>query len=162
MEYNVIYNNLIESRQHRSKARAKGFELHHITPKSFGGTDDTDNLVSLTPKEHFIAHRLLVKMNTGDRATKMALALHRMATGAHKSRYWITARTYTYLRTLRSNAYQDWLQTPEGIAYRERQRQRGLKNKWANSNTNKGKTLPKWSAERRARFQETWAKKRQS
>mgnify|MGYP003651641869 CR=1 FL=1 len=148
MEYNIIYNSLVEARQHRPKQTAKGFELHHIVPKSFGGTDSTDNLVSLTPKEHFIAHRLLVKINKGERATKMALALHRMATGAHKSGYWITARTYTYLRQLRSNAYQDWLRTPRGIAFRERQRARG---KTLKNHKNRGT----WSAQRRTKYEQT-------
>jgi hypothetical protein len=159
MEYNIIYNNLIESRQHRPKERAKGFELHHITPKSIGGTDSTDNLVSLTPKEHFIAHRLLVKIHTSDNATKMALALHRMATGQHKANYNITSRTYDYLRKLRSNAYKQWLQTPEGIAFKERQRQRGIVHKLNGTGygktSNKGKKLPKWSEARRAKFAET-------
>ena len=34
-------------------------EIHHILPRSMGGTDDKDNLISLSPREHFIAHRLL-------------------------------------------------------------------------------------------------------
>ena len=148
MEYNIIYNSLVESRSHRPKQTAKGFELHHIIPKSFGGADSIDNLVSLSPKEHFIAHRLLVKINKGERATKMALALHRMATGAHKSGYWITARTYTYLRQLRSNAYQDWLRTPKGIAFRERHRARG---KTLKNHKNRGT----WSAQRRTKYEQT-------
>jgi hypothetical protein len=37
-------------------------EKHHIIPKSEGGDDTYDNLVYLTPKEHFIAHKLLYKI----------------------------------------------------------------------------------------------------
>lgn len=37
-------------------------EKHHIKPRSIGGTDDPDNLVLLTPREHFICHWLLVKI----------------------------------------------------------------------------------------------------
>lgn len=38
------------------------FETHHIVPKSLGGTDDKNNLVNLTAREHYIAHLLLVKI----------------------------------------------------------------------------------------------------
>lgn len=37
-------------------------EKHHIIPRCLGGRDRNDNLVSLTPEEHLIAHLLLVKM----------------------------------------------------------------------------------------------------
>ena len=50
-------------------------ECHHIIPKSFGGSEDKDNLVLLTPKEHFLAHKLLVKISFGRDKSKMCLAL---------------------------------------------------------------------------------------
>lgn len=34
-------------------------EVHHIIPRSEGGLDDDDNLVRLTAREHYIAHKLL-------------------------------------------------------------------------------------------------------
>lgn len=37
-------------------------QTHHIIPKSIGGTDDIDNLVHLTYKEHRVCHCLLIKM----------------------------------------------------------------------------------------------------
>lgn len=37
-------------------------ESHHIIPKCMGGKDDSKNLVSLTPEEHYVAHQLLVKI----------------------------------------------------------------------------------------------------
>jgi hypothetical protein len=60
MDYQKHYNTLIE----RSKARVlEGYvEKHHIIPKCLGGTDDKENLVLLTPEEHFLAHQLLVKI----------------------------------------------------------------------------------------------------
>lgn len=42
-------------------------EKHHILPKCLGGNDDIDNIVVLTPEEHFLAHQLLIKMNPGNR-----------------------------------------------------------------------------------------------
>ena len=37
-------------------------ETHHILPKSMDGSNDVDNLVVLTGKEHFICHYLLTKI----------------------------------------------------------------------------------------------------
>lgn len=34
-------------------------EVHHVQPRSCGGTDDQENLVRLTPEEHYKAHALL-------------------------------------------------------------------------------------------------------
>lgn len=39
------------------------YESHHIVPKCLGGSDEEDNLVLFTPREHVIAHRLLWKAN---------------------------------------------------------------------------------------------------
>lgn len=37
-------------------------EGHHIIPKSLGGKDNKENMVTLSPKAHFICHWLLTKM----------------------------------------------------------------------------------------------------
>jgi hypothetical protein len=60
MNYQKHYYNLIE----RAKSRIlEGYvEKHHIVPKCVGGADDIENLVALTPEEHYIAHQLLVKI----------------------------------------------------------------------------------------------------
>jgi hypothetical protein len=55
-------------------------EKHHVVPRSLGGGDDTENLVWLTAKEHLIAHKLLVRITTGDNQKKMLNALWAMAT----------------------------------------------------------------------------------
>ena len=36
-------------------------ERHHIVPRSMGGTNDKDNLINLTPRQHLIAHWMLWK-----------------------------------------------------------------------------------------------------
>ena len=61
MDYQKIYDNLVQSRKNR--VTDKYVEKHHIIPKCLGGTDDKDNLVILTYREHFIAHWLLVKIH---------------------------------------------------------------------------------------------------
>jgi len=61
MNYELIYDNIIKKRK-RQPITEGYFEIHHILPKSIGGTDNKENLVSLTAKEHFICHLLLTKM----------------------------------------------------------------------------------------------------
>ncbi len=54
------YMILIERARERS---VDGYtESHHVVPRCMGGTDDPQNLVRLTPDEHYTAHLLLMKM----------------------------------------------------------------------------------------------------
>jgi 5-methylcytosine-specific restriction endonuclease McrA len=76
-------------------------ERHHIIPQSLGGSDDRDNLVDLTGKEHFICHWLLIKMTEGEQRNKMLYALQGMkAENKYQQRYSssITARVYEKYR----------------------------------------------------------------
>ena len=61
MNYQEHYNRLIQ----RAKEREIYVytEKHHIIPRCLGGTDDSENLVRLTGREHFIAHLLLSKIH---------------------------------------------------------------------------------------------------
>ena len=60
MNYTTIYNNLIQRAVNRSLDGYK--ERHHIIPRCLGGNDTKENLVDLTPEEHYIAHLLLIKI----------------------------------------------------------------------------------------------------
>tara|TARA_R110000822_G_scaffold309985_1_gene440848 strand:+ start:630 stop:1286 length:657 start_codon:yes stop_codon:yes gene_type:complete len=62
MNYKLIYEQLVTRGQERPEL-AGYKERHHIIPKCMGGGDDEENLVDLTPEEHFLAHLLLVKMH---------------------------------------------------------------------------------------------------
>ena len=64
MNYKKIYENLIL----RAKTRTLDSytEKHHIVPRCMGGTDDEENLVRLTPEEHYLAHQLLIKIYNGN------------------------------------------------------------------------------------------------
>lgn len=64
MNYEKQYQSLVQTRKEfRESKKTVGFELHHIIPRSLGGSDDIDNLVLLTYREHYIAHLLLTKMH---------------------------------------------------------------------------------------------------
>lgn len=59
MNYQKHYELLIESRKNRILNENEYYEEHHIIPKCLGGSNEKDNLVKLTAREHFIAHQLL-------------------------------------------------------------------------------------------------------
>jgi hypothetical protein len=61
MDYKKIYNNLIERARDREYVLGY-YESHHIIPRCMGGTNDKENLVNLTPEEHYVAHQLLTKI----------------------------------------------------------------------------------------------------
>jgi hypothetical protein len=71
MNYELIYNKFIESRKHREIQSDVYYEKHHILPKSLGGSDENENLVKLTAREHYFAHLLLAKFA----GHKMVIAL---------------------------------------------------------------------------------------
>ena len=63
MDYKKIYNQLIQKRLTDSLSKKDCYcERHHIIPVSEGGSDDDDNKVNLTAREHYIAHLLLAKI----------------------------------------------------------------------------------------------------
>lgn len=77
MNYSVIYDNLINRAKNRYLTSYT--EKHHIIPRCLGGTDDDNNLVTLTPEEHYLAHQLLIKMHPGN--PKLVYAIMRMTHG---------------------------------------------------------------------------------
>jgi len=63
-----------------AKARTKTYdgysEVHHIIPDSLGGSNDPNNLVRLSFREHFLCHWLLIKFVSDPKdKVKMAYAL---------------------------------------------------------------------------------------
>ena len=63
MNYQKHYTDLIETRRERIIALNAYYEKHHIVMRSMGGTDDPNNLVMLTAREHFLAHWLLWRIH---------------------------------------------------------------------------------------------------
>ena len=72
-------------------------EHHHIIPKSLGGSNKKDNLVSLTAREHFVCHLLLTKITEGENKKKMARAFWLMAKGTG-NRYKPSSKLYEIAR----------------------------------------------------------------
>lgn len=90
--YHTIYFNLIHQVRQEGRSRKNGtyYEKHHIIPKSMGGTDDPNNLVFLTAKEHIFAHHLLCKFTEGEQKKSCLRAFHSMCfqnNGGKNKRY---------------------------------------------------------------------------
>ncbi len=90
MNYQKIYNNLIE----RAKNRVilGYYEKHHIIPRCIGGSDNSSNLIKLTPEEHYIAHQLLVKIYPNNHALAKAAAMMIPNRPTNKMYGWIRRR----------------------------------------------------------------------
>lgn len=97
-KYTYWYNSIINSARNRKLA---GYcETHHIIPRSLGGSNDIDNLVDLTAKEHFICHLLLVKMVPANQNQKLIYAAWCMSNlqNSLQQRHKVTGRTYDWLK----------------------------------------------------------------
>lgn len=109
MDYKKIYNQLINRAQSENRQKGCGiyFERHHIIPKCIGGTNDPTNLVLLTGKEHFIAHKLLCEIYLDN--NKLHYALWRMMnlqSKKHVRNYNISSREYERCKSVQSKLVQ--------------------------------------------------------
>ena len=101
-KYEAWYAAITKRGQIRELDSDNDNEIHHIVPKSLGGSNNISNLTSLTTREHFICHWLLTKIyREGEAHWKMINALRFMrAENANQKRYSnkITARVYSKLK----------------------------------------------------------------
>lgn len=73
-------------------------------PKSFGGSNDKSNLVNLTAREHYIAHKLLVnicKLKYGinsEKFRKMSIALYLMSYHPRYKNCKINSKMYALIK----------------------------------------------------------------
>ncbi len=138
-KYFIWYRDLCNSRQKLNRTKSECYyEEHHIMPRSLGGTDDRENLVLLTPREHYIAHLLLTKFTYGKSKVKMNHALWRMACC---NGIIINSRLYQTLKesisqelsernsSIRSHTFSGWYITPFGKFISSRQASESIKNK---------------------------------
>lgn len=101
-KYSTWYFNIIKKAQHRT---ISGYvEKHHVFPKSLGGTNDKDNIVKLTAREHFVCHLLLVKMTTGDDNIKMKYAVGKFIQSSQRIKRVFTSWEYKKIRESISEA----------------------------------------------------------
>jgi len=89
MNYEALYARLVHHARNRPLPEV--VERHHVHPRCLGGTDDEGNIVTFTPREHFLAHRFLVRIHP--LSLKLAYAVARMSDYArYNSRSYAKAR----------------------------------------------------------------------
>ena len=145
-KYTNWYNSIINKAKNRT---ITGYtEKHHIIPSSLGGTNNKENLVTLTAREHFVCHLLLTKMTTGNSRYKMNFALHMLSNVKNigKGRYVPSSRLYEYAKKhFKESLDQYW--TSEKRAIRAAQ-------------TKETATGRKWSDESKTNFKnKAWSEK---
>ena len=98
-KYARIYFSIIDNAKQRKIDSYT--EVHHILPKSLGGSNSKDNLVNLTAREHYICHLLLTKMVESTFKNKMVYALWMMIRGNSKQKrnFKINSKIYSKLKT---------------------------------------------------------------
>jgi hypothetical protein len=110
MNYQKIYKDLVLTAKSQKRVKLSicnpnyiYYENHHIIPRCLGGIDNPDNLVLLTAKEHFIVHKLLVKIHPESKGLR--LAIHRMIHGIQNNHLILTARDYKLSKELLSGEF---------------------------------------------------------
>ena len=100
MNYEAIYNSLIERGRYRKLA---GYtESHHIVPRCMGGKDDRDNLVDLSPEEHYLAHQLLIKIHPNHHGVVKAASMMIPNRPSNKMYGWLRRKLSIVMSELQS------------------------------------------------------------
>jgi hypothetical protein len=110
-KYIRIYNDLINKRRFDPYQGAYK-EDHHIIPSSLGGGDESSNIVTLSAREHYVAHLLLEKIHRKEKSAwlKMAKALWCMVGFSNKEqRYKVTSKQFEIIRKISAKASSTWM-----------------------------------------------------
>ena len=106
MNYEKIYQQLIDRAITRTLNGYK--ERHHIVPKCMGGNNSKLNLVDLTAREHFIAHKLLCKLYPTNKGIQLALwAMVVYKSKKNQRTYKISSREYQSIRETASSVMRE-------------------------------------------------------
>jgi len=104
MNHINIYNLIIANAKSENRTKFKKgdanyiyYELHHIIPRCVGGEDNEANLILLTTKEHYVAHKLLVHIYSGN--FKIVCAFYYMTFNKRQNRR-LSSRDYVLAKEL--------------------------------------------------------------
>lgn len=99
-------------------------EVHHIVPRSLGGSDDADNLIRLTARQHLIAHWILARA-LGGSASRAFFMMSNFGKYGHvnSTTYAIARKEYAELASIQM---QGRIMPPVSAETRQKQRQAKL------------------------------------
>lgn len=93
MNYQKIYDQIIDRAKERKLQGYK--EKHHIIPKCMGGSNEKQNLIELTAREHFLCHWLLYRIYPENAKVVFAFwAMCNQKSTGQKERPTPSSRTY--------------------------------------------------------------------
>lgn len=130
MNYNKIYDDFIEDRI--DKTVNEYSETHHILPKSLGGTNNKENLIRLSFRDHYFAHLLLYKIQTDNLSKyKMIKALHYMISDNRNNRI-VNSRIFDSVKRFTKNKLTKFYSTQEGKELSLKRSRAGAKTRSSN------------------------------
>jgi hypothetical protein len=99
MNYSIIYSDLMDraNKADRVKGTGEYYESHHVIPRCLGGSDDKNNLVLLSAREHFLAHWMLCRIYKGN--SSIIKAFNRMCCTMTEERR-CNSNKFSYARKL--------------------------------------------------------------
>ena len=105
MNYKEIYDSIC-ARGKCLRENLEYTERHHIVPKCMGGDDSVLNITTLTAKEHYLVHYLLVKLYPNNYKILHAFGMMCKSNRNVKRNY--TSRQYSIMRLSTSKAMKLW------------------------------------------------------
>ena len=87
MDYKLIHDKLVKRGKRRGTRRESGYEMHHIIPKSLGGSNFKHNITKLTYREHFIIHKILLRLDPNEEAYLKAITVMERMFGKTSRKY---------------------------------------------------------------------------
>lgn len=108
-KYTSIYYKIVNTALSRALPADVYREKHHIIPKSLGGNNAKENLVSLTGREHLVCHLLLIRMTNSKHKASMINAAWAMVNLENKDqiRTQLRSRQYATLREQFAKTHSD-------------------------------------------------------
>jgi len=108
-KYKKIYFKIINKALSETRSKQDFYyEKHHIIPKSLNGTNDVENLVLLTAREHYLCHKLLTKFTVGIDKKKMFCAMWAFnRKSKNQKRVVLNSRDYEYVRLFLAKSFSE-------------------------------------------------------
>ena len=142
MNYQKIYDQLIEIAKQKDYQNSEYLQSHHIIPKCMGGLNTKDNKVNLTYREHFVAHWLLHNIYPESEGLKIAFKL--MITRFIKKE----TNKYTPSSKLIQEKYIEFVEYKKTDEYKEFMKKARLKSKQPKRSLGERKYLAKLEMDR--------------
>jgi len=104
MNYQKIYDQLMikAKLENRIKNNKIYYEKHHILPKCLGGSNNKSNLVLLTAREHYLAHRILFFIYPENNKLFSAFSMMCHVKSPNQERVNVSSKMYEYLKLEKS------------------------------------------------------------